>query len=99
MQRSSGSSAWQVQIRAGNKMAWSKAEQRVLWQVSRRHRQGRIVQKFDARVADLVRAGSVRVGVFPPQCSRNPTTGELSGWPIDLALALGARLGISVRPI
>src|SRR5262245_38380947 len=29
------------------------------------------------RVADLIRAGKVRVGLFPPQYTKDPVTGEL----------------------
>src|SRR2546423_15208766 len=50
-------------------------------------------QAADPRVSDLVRAGKVRVGMFPPQYVKGPT-GELSGWAIDLSRALGARAGV-----
>jgi hypothetical protein len=33
----------------------------------------------DPRVVDLVRAGKVRVGLFPPQYTKDPVTGELRG--------------------
>jgi polar amino acid transport system substrate-binding protein len=36
--------------------------------------------------------------MFPPQYVRSPT-GELSGWAIDLARALGARLGVETIPV
>jgi polar amino acid transport system substrate-binding protein len=53
----------------------------------------------DPRVADLVRAGRVRVAVYLPQYSKHPVTGELKGWPIDLIRALGERLGIEGVPV
>ena len=52
----------------------------------------------DPRVSDVVRAGKVRVGMFPPQYIKSPT-GELSGWAIDLARALGTRLGVEAIPV
>jgi polar amino acid transport system substrate-binding protein len=48
----------------------------------------------DPRVADLVRAGKVRVALYPPLYSKDQATGELRGWSIDLVRALGARLGV-----
>jgi len=58
----------------------------------------RAQQTADPRVSDLVRAGKVRVGMFPPQYVRSPT-GELSGWAIDLARAFGVRLGVEAIPV
>jgi polar amino acid transport system substrate-binding protein len=55
-------------------------------------------QPVDPRVSDVVRAGKVRVAMFPPQYVKLPT-GELSGWAIDLARALGARLGVEAIPV
>src|SRR5947209_7427899 len=55
-------------------------------------------QSADPRVIDLARAGKVRVGMFPPQYVKSPT-GELTGWAIDLARALGARLGVEAIPV
>ena len=40
----------------------------------------------DAAVADLVRAGQVRIGMFPPHYIKNATTGELKGWGVDLSI-------------
>jgi polar amino acid transport system substrate-binding protein len=57
------------------------------------------LQRADPRVADLVRAGSVRVALFPPMYTQHPVTGEIGGMQIELACALAARLGIEVRPI
>lgn len=53
----------------------------------------------DARVADLVRAGQVRIGMFPPHYVKNVATGELEGWGVDLAHALATRIGVAGRPI
>jgi hypothetical protein len=33
----------------------------------------------DARVADLVQTGRIRVGLFPPQYAKDAATGELKG--------------------
>ena len=55
-------------------------------------------QMADSRISDLVRAGKVRIGMFPPQYVKSPT-GELTGWAIDLTLALGARLGVEAVPV
>jgi polar amino acid transport system substrate-binding protein len=48
------------------------------------------------RVADLISVGKVRVALFPPEYNKDPVTGELRGWAVDLARALGARLGVEV---
>ena len=55
----------------------------------------------DPRVADLVRAGRVRVGLalLPTFATKDPATGELRGVAIDLARALAARLGVEVLPV
>ncbi len=53
-------------------------------------------QSSDPRVADLVRAGRLRVGMFPPQCTRDPKTGELRGVWLEVVRALGAQIGIEV---
>ena len=47
-------------------------------------------------VDDLVQTGIVRVALFPPLFSKEAESGELGGWAVDLALALGARLGVEV---
>jgi polar amino acid transport system substrate-binding protein len=54
-------------------------------------------QAPDARVADLVQAGKVRVaiGLAPIFANRDPT-GKLSGVAVDLANALAARIGIEL---
>ena len=53
-------------------------------------------QTHDARVADLVRAGRVRVGLFLPQYTTDPVTGELHATPVfrDIAHGLADRIGI-----
>jgi len=50
----------------------------------------------DARIADLVRAGKIRVGLFPPQYVKDPATGELCGVLVEIVRALGARIGVEV---
>jgi polar amino acid transport system substrate-binding protein len=50
----------------------------------------------DPRVADLVKAGKMRVGLFPPQYVKDPATGELCGVLVEIARALGARIGVEV---
>ena len=50
----------------------------------------------DPRVADLVRAGKVRVGLFPPQYIKDPATGELKSVWVEIARALAARIGVQV---
>jgi polar amino acid transport system substrate-binding protein len=53
----------------------------------------------DPRVADLVRAGQVRVALYVPQYTKDPVTGELGGWCVDIVHALGARLGVKGVPV
>ena len=48
----------------------------------------------DPRVADLVQAGSIRVGLFLPQYTKDPATGELRGVWAEIARAFAARVGI-----
>jgi polar amino acid transport system substrate-binding protein len=51
----------------------------------------------DPRVADLVRAGELRVGLglgVLMQAVRNPVTGELRGAALEMAQALAARIGV-----
>src|SRR5205085_11296616 len=49
----------------------------------------------DPRIADLVRAGAVRVAMFPPQYTKHASTGEIGGWAVELARALAARMGVA----
>ncbi len=56
-------------------------------------------QGADPRVADLLRAGKVRVGVgvvAPHWAVKDAATGELRGLAIDLARAFAARLGLEL---
>jgi len=58
-------------------------------------------QAPDPRVADLVQAGRVRVGLHLAQYTKDPVTGELRGIGpgvvfIEIARALSARLGVEV---
>ncbi len=52
----------------------------------------------DPRVADLVQAGKLRVGLglgTPATAMKNPATGELRGPAVDLGRALAARIGVA----
>ena len=51
-------------------------------------------QTPDPRVADLVRAGEVRIGTFPPQHSKDPVTGELKGVYVEIWRVFAARMGV-----
>src|SRR6516165_7715758 len=53
----------------------------------------------DPRVEDLVRIGKVRIAVFPPEYTKDPATGELRGWAVDLASTFAARIGIESKLI
>jgi polar amino acid transport system substrate-binding protein len=53
----------------------------------------------DPRVADLFQAGRIRIALYVPQYHKDPVTGALSGWPIDLVAALGERIGIVGAPV
>ena len=52
------------------------------------------VVSSDPRIADLVRAGEVRFGLFPPQYYKNAETGELKGAWVEIARELAARIGV-----
>jgi polar amino acid transport system substrate-binding protein len=56
-------------------------------------------QSADPRVADLVKAGQVRVALYVPQYTKDRVTGELGGWCVDIVRALGAELGIKGVPL
>jgi polar amino acid transport system substrate-binding protein len=56
-------------------------------------------QATDPRVADLVQAGKVLVALYVPQYTKDPVTGELGGWCVDLIHALGARIGVKGVPV
>ena len=47
-------------------------------------------QAADPRVADLVQAGKVRVGLFSTQYTKDPISGELRSVRVDIAQALAA---------
>jgi polar amino acid transport system substrate-binding protein len=51
-------------------------------------------QAPDPRIADLVQAGKVRVGLFSTQYTKDPKTGELRGVRVEVARALAARIGV-----
>jgi polar amino acid transport system substrate-binding protein len=53
----------------------------------------------DPRVADLVRAGKVRFGTFPPQYTMDSTSGELKGPVVEMMRALAAHMGLSAELI
>ena len=49
----------------------------------------------ETRVADIMQRGKLRVALFPSfMYARKPGTGELSGVAVELARALGTRLGV-----
>jgi ABC-type amino acid transport substrate-binding protein len=51
-------------------------------------------QASDPRVADLVQAGMVRVGLFSTQYTKDLAFGELRGVRVDIARALAAQIGV-----
>jgi ABC-type amino acid transport substrate-binding protein len=54
-------------------------------------------QGQDPRVADLIQAARLRVGIglgTPALAIKNPTTGEIRGPAVELGRALAARVGI-----
>jgi polar amino acid transport system substrate-binding protein len=51
-------------------------------------------QTPDPRIADLVQAGKVRFGTFPPQYSKD-ATGELKGPWVEVIRALAAHMGLT----
>ena len=58
----------------------------------------------DPRVADLVQAGKVRIGVHSVMYTKDARTGELKGAStgiilLDIARTLGARIGVEVLPV
>jgi polar amino acid transport system substrate-binding protein len=57
---------------------------------------------LDPRVADIARAGKVRVGLHLPQFVQDPATGEIKGHGtgaviVQIAQALGTQLGVKVE--
>lgn len=53
-------------------------------------------QKPDPRVADLIQAGKIRVGLFPPQYIKDSKTGELRSVWVEVARALAGRIGVEL---
>ncbi len=53
-------------------------------------------QEPDWRVADLVRAGKVRIALFSGQYTKDPVTGEMKGVWADVARAFAARVGVQL---
>lgn len=51
-------------------------------------------QAPDPRVADLVQAGKVRVGLFSTQYTKDPITGELRSVRVEIARALASSIGV-----
>ena len=61
-------------------------------------------QRSDPRVADLVQAGKIRIALYLPMYTQGRRTGEIRGGAdggavIEIARALGTRIGIEVRLI
>jgi polar amino acid transport system substrate-binding protein len=53
-------------------------------------------QTSDRRIADLVKAGRVQFGMFPPQYTKDPTTGELKGPYVEVMRELEKHMGLPV---
>ena len=53
-------------------------------------------QASESRVADLVKAGKVRFGMFPPQYTKDAATGELKGPYVEVMRALATHMELSV---
>jgi polar amino acid transport system substrate-binding protein len=53
-------------------------------------------QKPDVRVADLIQAGKMRVGLFPPQYIKDSKTGDLRSVWVEVARALAGRIGVEL---
>jgi hypothetical protein len=58
----------------------------------------------DPRVADLVQAGKIRVGVHSVMYTNDPRTGQLKAAStgiilLDIARTLGAQIGVEVLPV
>jgi polar amino acid transport system substrate-binding protein len=57
---------------------------------------GRAQQTPDARVADIIKAGKLRFGLFPPQYVKDSATGELKSAWVEVARALAGRIGVEL---
>lgn len=55
-------------------------------------------QSSDPRIADLVRAGKVRFGTFPPQYTKD-ARGELKGPFVEMMRAAAAHMGLPIELI
>jgi polar amino acid transport system substrate-binding protein len=60
------------------------------------------MQRDDTRIADLLRAGAIRTGLFLPQFIRDPATGTLRGLgtgyvAIEMTRMIAERLGIAMH--
>ena len=53
----------------------------------------------DPRVADIVRAGRLRVGLFPPQLAKDQNTGECIGPWAEVVRALAAHIGVPLAVV
>src|SRR5471030_2809338 len=59
-------------------------------------------QTPDPRIADLVMAGKLRLGLglgSPALAIKDPVTGEVRGPALDLARALAAKMGIELQSV
>ncbi len=59
-------------------------------------------QAADPRIADIVRAGKLRIGLHLPQFVQDPKTGEIRGYGtgtviVPIARALAARMGVELQ--
>jgi polar amino acid transport system substrate-binding protein len=53
----------------------------------------------DPRIADLVRAGRVRVALFPPQYGKDAKTGRINGMWVEVVRDLAAHIGIALEVV
>lgn len=53
----------------------------------------------DPRIADLLRAGKVRVALFPPQFGRDAKTGRIDGMWVEVVRDLAAHMGIALEVV
>src|SRR4029450_7094429 len=90
------------QCSAGNSMGKGRATRRRLWASGMTivllavPRMAHAQPAPDPRVADLVRAGRVRIALFSGQYTKDPATGELKGVWADVARALAVRVGVQL---
>jgi polar amino acid transport system substrate-binding protein len=50
----------------------------------------------DERLGDILRAGKIRIGVFPStQYAKDPKSGEMGGLALDITRALASRVGVA----